>query len=599
MKRKIKNVLTLCSFLTFGAISTVGLASCQPETEETTYSISVDTNGVEIPSGEIVLKNSDGVPTNVGKPGEKITIDITYDDREIDTIKVNNQELIKNEDGEYVFTMPNKDAVINITFKEEVEPDPEPEPEPEPEEKTFKVTFDGGDVTLASGDARVEDEDGVALNEIKAGSKVFVSFKEGLEVENITIDGVTIAKEEDGRYSFTMPEKDVTIVIDWVDVYSITVNTNGETLEEGALKITDSSGKEVTSSKAGEEIKVVIKHTLPVKEVKMNDNVLEAEEDGSFIFTMPEEAVNLSIDWVKSGTLSIEADIDFSNFTRFDLTYLTGTTINHVPESSIDLDAKTITLDYNVEYTLHLAALENYTITSVSLDGNPLTLTDGYTFTFTSESKKLTIETDEVVVPVVTYDISFDAGDTGIDPSTVSFLNTTNDYENAGAEGDTIWVYFYDTSEDKIPEMVYVNGEECSLMGNYPDMYSLWSFAMPAEDVDITAELKQAETPVGEATININDNSGVMYLDMAYGDGLHEGGYSGMMQAPFVTDLSGFPADVEVGSQYTFTYSTTMALSLENSASIQIDDEYGDAIFGYVVFTIIDSGESTITFNLA
>ena len=122
---------------------------------------------------------------------------------------------------------------------------------------------------------------------------------------------------------------------------------------------------------------------------------------------------------------------------------------------------------------------------------------------------------------------------------------------------------------------------------------------MPAEDVVITAELKQAETPVGEATINIIDNSGVMYLDMAYGDGLHEGGYSGTMPAPFVTDLSGFPADVEVGSQYTFTYSTTMALFLENSASIQIDDEYGDAIFGYVVFTIIDSGESTITFNLA
>ena len=571
MKRKIKKVLTLCSFLTFGAISTVGLASCQPETEETTYSISVDTNGVEIPSGEIVLKNSDGVPTNAGKPGEKITIDITYDDREIDTIKVNNQELTKNEDGKYVFTMPDKDAVINITFKEEVEPDPEPEPEPEPEEKTFKVTFDGGDVILASGDARVEDEDGAALNEIKAGSKVFVSFKEGLEVENITIDGVTITKEEDGRYSFTMPEKDVKVVIDWVDVYSITVNTNGETLEEGALKITDSSGKEVTSSKAGEEIKVVIEHTLPVKEVKMNDTTLEAEEDGSFIFTMPEEAVTLSIDWVKSGTLSIEADIDFSNFTMFDLTYLTGTTVNHVPESSIDLDAKIITLDYNVEYTLHLVTLANYTIASVSLDGSLLTSTDGYTFTFTSESKKLTIETDEVIIeePEVTYGITFDAGDTGIDSSSVTFINFTNtDYENVGSEGDEIWVRFSITDENLIPEEVFFNETTCDVYN--ADMH-IWKFIMPAEDVVVTAKLKEVSD--NNILTLVNNSGGNFYFDSNYKDGLYEGPYqldssSYPIGGPVVANSTAdFPLELKPGTTYTMYYSWFASASTSPSIS--------------------------------
>lgn len=72
MKRKIKNVLVLCGLLSFGAAAVVGMTSCQPEeTFSEEYSITLDTSGVSVPSGEIAFVNLDGESVTKAEAGEK------------------------------------------------------------------------------------------------------------------------------------------------------------------------------------------------------------------------------------------------------------------------------------------------------------------------------------------------------------------------------------------------------------------------------------------------------------------------------------------------------------------------------------------------
>lgn len=601
MKRKIKNVLVLCGLLSFGAAAVGGMTSCQPEeTFSEEYSITLDTSGVSVPSGEITFVNLDGESVTKAEAGEKITIYVTYDDKEIDTVTLNGGTLVKDNNGNYSFIMPESNAIIKISFKDETA-----EPEPEPIEETYNVTIDSGDVALKDGDVKITDENGTVLFEIKANTKVFVSISNDYEVSSLNIDGVTVTKEEDGRYSFLMPEKDVVIVIDFVDYYTISVDTNGENVEEDAVRAVNTEGVEVSSSKEGEALKVIIDHTLPVSEVTMNETKLTAGTDGTYSFVMPGEAVTISIDWAKSGELGIEADIDFSYFTEFRITYTTrsGTDINvnQVPSSDIDFENKKIKLNYNVEYTLYLRIDEGYEVTSVKLDDSALTLSDGYTFTFTKDSKKISIETEEVEEPEISYTISFDPGDTGIDPKTVSFLNTDNDLENAGYEGDAIWVYFYGSSEELIPEKVFANGVECAFMANMPSQYTLWSFTMPAENVVITAQLASTEEPIGETTIDIIDNSDGA-LQFVPGDGLYKGDYSYMGGANarlICDDLNEFPYEIDVGETYSFLYSYNSPLKVSGSdgLNITLNEDYGG--FGCVVFTVTSEGNHTLTVDLA
>ena len=601
MKRKIKNVLVLCGLLSFGVVAVGGMTSCQPEeTFSEEYSITLDTSGVSVPSGEITFVNLDGESVTKAEAGEKITIYVTYDDKEIDTVTLNGGTLVKDNNGNYSFIMPESNAIIKISFKEKAE-------EPEPVEKTYKVSIDSGDVSLKDGDIKITDETGVALSEIKANTKVYVSISNEYEVSSLNIDGVAVTKEEDGRYSFLMPEKDVVIVIDFVDYYAISVDTNGENVEEDAVRVVNTEGVEVSSSKEGEALKVIIDHTLPVSEVTMNETKLTVGTDGTYSFVMPGEAVTISIDWAKSGELGIEADIDFSYFTQFRLIYVTGSgtdiKINEVPSTDIDFENKTIELDYNVEYTLYLSVSESYLVTSVKLDDSVLTLSDGYTFTFTKDSKKISIETEEVEEPEISYTISFDPGDTGINPGTVTFLNTDNDIENAGYEGDTIWVYFNDTSEELTPEKVFANGVECTFMGNMPTQYTLWSFTMPAENVVITAQLASSEEPIGGTTINIIDNSGgAFYFDFVYGDGLYKGDYSYMGGANAIlicSDLNEFPYEINAGETYSLLYSCNSPLKVSGSNGLNITLNDNNGAYGTIVFTVLSDGNHTLTFDIA
>lgn len=601
MKRKIKNVLVLCGLLSFGAAAVGGMTSCQPEeTFSEEYSIKLDTSGVSVPSGEITFVNLEGESVTKAEAGEKITIYVTYNDKEIDTVTLNGGTLVKDINGNYSFIMPESNAIIKISFKDETA-----EPEPEPVEETYNVTINSGDVVLKDGDVKITDENGTVLSEIIANTKVYVSISNDYEVSSLNIDGVTVTKEEGGRYSFLMPEKDVVIVIDFVDYYTISVDTNGENVEEDAVRVVNTEGVEVSSSKEGEALKVIIDHTLPVSEVTMNETKLTVGTDGTYSFVMPAEVVTISIDWAKSGELGIEADIDFSYFTQFRLTYFTGSgtdiKLNEVPSTDIDFGNKKIKLDYNVVYTLYLRIDEGYEVTSVKLDDSVLTLSDGYTFTFTKDSKMISIETEEVEEPEISYTISFDPGDTGINPETVTFLNTThNNLENAGYEGDTIWVYFNDTSEELTPEKVFANGIECTFRGNVETQYTFWSFTMPAENVVITAQLASTEEPIGGTTIDIIDNSGgALYFDPTYGDGLHEGSYSPWMPPAIYSDFDDFPGEIDVGEIYTLTYSTSVKLNLTGSNGIEISENYGDQVLGYVVFTVLSEGNHTLTFDIA
>lgn len=131
------------------------------------------------------------------KKGQTVTfkVEAKNENKELDEVKVNGTALTAN-DGVYSFVMGEADAVIEVTLKDKaVEPEVE-----------YNITY------TASEDYTVTNLATKATKGTKVTFNIAVN-DENKELSSIKANDVDCTLEEDGSYSFVMPEGDVAIVI--------------------------------------------------------------------------------------------------------------------------------------------------------------------------------------------------------------------------------------------------------------------------------------------------------------------------------------------------------------------------------------------------
>lgn len=140
------------------------------------------------------------------KKGQTVTfkVEVKNENKELDEVKVNGIALTAN-DGVYSFVMGEADAVIEVTLKDKaVEPEVE-----------YNITY------TASEDYTVTNLATKATKGTKVTFNIAVN-DENKELSSIKANDVDCTLEEDGSYSFVMPEGDVVIAI----ILQIKVNLN-------------------------------------------------------------------------------------------------------------------------------------------------------------------------------------------------------------------------------------------------------------------------------------------------------------------------------------------------------------------------------------
>lgn len=140
------------------------------------------------------------------KKGQTVTfkVEVKNENKELDEVKANGTALTAN-DGVYSFVMGEADAVIEVTLKDKaVEPEVE-----------YNITY------TASEDYTVTNLATKATKGTKVTFNIAIN-DENKELSSIKANDVDCTLEEDGSYSFVMPEGDVAIAI----TLQIKVNLN-------------------------------------------------------------------------------------------------------------------------------------------------------------------------------------------------------------------------------------------------------------------------------------------------------------------------------------------------------------------------------------
>ena len=221
------------------------------------------------------------------------------------TVKANNETLSSN-DGTYTYTV-TADTEISITYTK----------------NSYKITKSdsiGGTFKVSAESASVGDI--ITISDITANS--------GYEFDSIKVtksDDITQEVKVDNN-SFTMPLYPVTVTVTFKKIdYSISTNATNGTISPNK-----------SSANAGETITFTISansgYSLVKDSVKVNDGSVEvSENNGTYSFTMPAEAVTISAVFsenaqsitgtVTGGTFKIYA-VDDNNRATFTQTVPTG-----------------------------------------------------------------------------------------------------------------------------------------------------------------------------------------------------------------------------------------------------------------------------------
>ena len=379
---KKKNLLVLGA-LACGLLIT----SCGDSAEDSTTGYKLT---VEKDSGvDSVSFTSDGAEvTNLTslEEGTELTAKITLKgDYEISAVTLNGSA-VNVSGGSYVFDMPATDSTFKVTTKEVVKT---------PEVKTFALTVekDAGIKTVSV------TKDGVALTDltkVEEGSALVatVTPEDGYTVSTVTLDGVALTLK-DGAYAFNMPSKAVTLKVTSAEIPP-EVKTFALTVEKDAGIKTVSVTKDgvaLTDLTKVEEGSALVATVTPedgftVSAVTL-DGVALTLKDGAYAFNMPSKAATLKVTSTEIppevSTISVTNDDTKGSYT---LTKGTET----VSDGKV-----------NVGDIVKLTVVANtgYTVSAVTLDGNALSLTDGfYEFTATAATHTIAITYEEVKVNV-------------------------------------------------------------------------------------------------------------------------------------------------------------------------------------------------------
>ena len=372
------------------------VTSCvNPEEEKTSYKLTVTKDeGVE----KVTIKSGDNEVSDLNsiEEGTKLTAVIDLkDDFETSAVTLDGTEVAVT-DGTYAFTMPSKDATLDVKTESTLPPDSD-----EPVVTEFKLTITKDEhissVKVFDGETEITD-----LTKIEKGKvlTVKVETQEDYAVDTVKFNGQVVTPESDDTYKITMAEKDSTLEVTSKAVlkeYVVSISRD-KNVEDVVLKV---DGEEVDSdNKVLEGSTVTVEVTCEahyvVDEILMNDEEL-LPEDGVYTFVMPQEDVELEISSkleTISTNISINADAldkatvsmklagkDYTFGTDVDVSYNSLAVLTVVPKEgfkvkSVKFDDQTLALNgttaqFNVtsggNHTLTIEFAEEMEFTYVDL----------------------------------------------------------------------------------------------------------------------------------------------------------------------------------------------------------------------------------------
>ncbi len=143
----------------------------------------------------------------------------------------------------------------------------------------------------------ITNSNGIIISKAQDGEKVYVK-KVNNKIKDIYVDNDIIMYDvESEKYVFTMPSHNVTITLDYIDSYSITINNIGH--DDTTVVIKNANGNIISSAFEGELITLTVTNSSSsetISAVKANGNEL-ALNKGVYQFEMPNMNVVITIEY--------------------------------------------------------------------------------------------------------------------------------------------------------------------------------------------------------------------------------------------------------------------------------------------------------------
>lgn len=418
-----KSKILLVSLLAVGMLASCGGTSSVSSTTEPVSTSQTTSSGTSqtVTKHTISVGETGGATVTFDKEtaaaGEKVTITITNipEDKVIDevTTGIDGVDVMTTDNVTYYFIMPNIDVTISVIMKDKVATE-------------YQLTIlNRADVTFHILDSGMNEIFGTNdVYTLKANQPYYISVAGGNNNLLIYEEGYKDwpFSSQDGIYSFTMPEKNYTIIIEQKETGVVVLDYDAEAFETAPYLVVGETMVEATSVLVGATVNVeyTLNDGFIVTAVKINGSPIEMSSSGFYSFTMPSGTITLSIDTAEEG---IEEDTTYvvkveDEAQVFNLNFgtLKGTNNEFVESTTFvanytELESGT-TMYFTVELSRPYVGL--YTLTNVLVDGvkvDPVGQTGDagselpyYSFTVTDHDVVITIESAATPMDLVFKD---------------------------------------------------------------------------------------------------------------------------------------------------------------------------------------------------
>lgn len=284
------------------ALSLVTACQTTPTSSSPTSSDSQETSSpgsssssssTPITTHSITIGETDGATLNLDKKtassGERVTVTVSNipEGQQLEeiTTDVEGVSLVALSETEYYFIMPNCDVTISCTLSEAIQ-------------ATYGLTIQNNtdaEIVSLMDNTGAEYTSVEGTYELEPGASYLLRLSSSSSV-SVTLNGERIIPTE-GYYTFRMPSKDSTMVIDYVTTYSITFEYDSKAISSIYLLDAD-TGAQLSSNAIEPGTKVGVSPTLndgyEINQMFVDDEEVVNTVDG-YIFTMPSDDVTLSI----------------------------------------------------------------------------------------------------------------------------------------------------------------------------------------------------------------------------------------------------------------------------------------------------------------
>ena len=382
----------------------------------------------------------------------------------------------KDENGEF-FYMPYSDVTIKATFKEVETPEPTPH-----NITVVKNPAEGGTVTVKVNDKKQTGDTFTA----KEGDTVTftVTPAEGYERGTVVVTNpVDYKSDPDGEYSFKMPTVDVTITVNFKELYAINVTTPDHGTVSTAPAAMAAAGNTVTLSAVPDKGYELVGYT-----VTKDGGGAVTVTNGQF--TMPNSAVTVT------ATFKLKQDQpDWSHWHKIDTWSNSldgGISVGNDADMAKAGSTVTFRVWHNYRYDYYdydVYVLNDRTGNRVSLDYSAYY--DEYSFTMPEDDVTIYVYFDYAGRYSITKDVE---GDGSI------YVRSSADH------GDTVWIEAAPNAGQSLTSLRVFYGEPWAYGDKgyygywdeaevkYSTYWDAYYFTMPADDVVVYARFTDGAT---------------------------------------------------------------------------------------------------------